>query len=279
MINQRRFYLFLVSVPVIAALAAAAGTAGIKTHFYLWEILIDGKTLFLAAAYYLILHPTRWRADAQDKGVLRWSFLKNLGAFVIPVVLSCAIAGAGLLMKTVSYDDPDNGATLLLTMVFDIPAIFIFSVTTVFIEEYVFRGTILLKFSENGRALTGVCISSIVWALYAIVDVFPLEQFTWVTMGILAVSYCAVGIASGVLYFASRSLWVSYAFRIGIITVTPSIIAGVTGMTDAFFSTGHPAFYGDGWAASLIMIAGSAVLFGFVQGRKKKQAREAVSAA
>jgi membrane protease YdiL (CAAX protease family) len=269
---QKHFFLYLALIPAIAALAAFAEFAGIKTHFYIWEVLLDGKTFLLGLCFIFLLKPAHWRNDAIEKGVFRWSIIKSAGAFLIPVLLSCAIAGAGLFLKKVTYADPENGATLLLTMVFDIPAIFIFSVTTVFVEEYIFRGTILAEFERNNAAVAGLVVTSILWAVYAGVDVFPLEEFTWTTMGILLLFYCSVGITSGVLFVVTRSVWVSYAFRIGIITITPSILLGVAGVTDAFFSTESNFFFGDGIITSSVLIAVFlAIFFAALHKRKRKQ--------
>jgi membrane protease YdiL (CAAX protease family) len=269
--GNKNFYLFLAAIPAIAAIAAACNLAGIRTHFYLWELLLDGKTIAIAALYFLLLRPSLWRNEAQELGVFRWSIVKIAGAFLIPAVLSGAIVGAGLLAKKVGYADPDNAATMLLTLAFDIPAIFIFSVTTVFIEEYVFRGCILTEFDRKGMAGAGLLISSVLWAIYAFVEVLPLEEFSWMTIGILFLFYVSVGIASGALYVASRSVWISYAFRVGVMTIMPSVISGAAGETDAFFSTENIFFLGDGIIASAALIVIFVSMFYIIRSKRKNQ--------
>jgi membrane protease YdiL (CAAX protease family) len=254
MTSRKHFYLFLCTIPVLAAAAGLCNNAGVKTHFYLWELLLDGKTIVLAGLFFAFLRPTEWKTEARSRGVFAWSLLKAVGSFMIPVLISGVVVGVGVLLKKVSFADPENGATLLLTMIFDIPAVFIFSVTTVFVEEYIFRGVVLTEFLQDGKRTTGLVVSSLLWAAYAIVEVLPLDEFSWAGAGLLILYYIAVGCAASGLYSMTRSLWVSYAFRIGVMTVTPSLLQGVTGATDAFFTTENYFFYGDGITTSLILL-------------------------
>jgi membrane protease YdiL (CAAX protease family) len=260
-------YIFLVCILLLAAAAGCCNNAGIKSHFYVWEVLFDAKTLLLAALFFILLKPEDWKKSSRDRGVFTWSLLKAIGAFLISVIVSGATLGIGLVFKKIAFADPENAATLVLTMLFDIPAVFIFSVTTVFVEEYVFRGCLLSNFLDDGRPVTGLAVSSLLWALYAIVEVLPLDDFSWITIGALILYYVAVGIAASSLYRASRSLWVSYAFRIGVMTVTPFVLSGVTGVTNAFFSTENIFFYSDGIFASTLLIVVFSTIF-FVSGKK-----------
>ncbi|HLP15624.1 MAG TPA: CPBP family intramembrane glutamic endopeptidase [Bacteroidota bacterium] len=269
---KSKLFLFLASIPVIAAAAALTNIAGIKTHYYVWELLVDGKTLLLIGAFVLFFRPKNWRNEGQKRGVFRWSILRNIGAFLIPALVAGGLAGAGILLKKVSYADPENATTMLLTLIFDIPAIFIFSVTTVFVEEYLFRGVIVTEFERNGAPSTGLFVSSLLWALYAIVDELPIDEFTWVKLSVLLLFYFSVGIACGSLYFSSRSVWISYAFRIGVLTITPSFLSGVTGATDAFFGTENFYFLGDGIIASALLVTIFTALFFATVVRRKQQA-------
>jgi membrane protease YdiL (CAAX protease family) len=252
--SRKPFFIFLLTIPVLALIAGVSNTAGIKTHFYVWELLLEGKTIALALLFFGILKPGVWKTEARERGVFAWSFVKSAGAFMIPVMISGATLGAGLLLKKVSFADPENGATLLLTMVFDIPAVFIFSVTTVFVEEYIFRGYVVTEFTKTGSPGAGLVISSVLWAVYAGVEVLPLDEFSWVSAGLLVLYYIAIGVGASALYGISRSLWVSYAFRIGVMTVTPVLLSGVTGVTDAFFTTENIFFYGDGIIPSAVLL-------------------------
>ncbi|MGE5316003.1 MAG: lysostaphin resistance A-like protein [Acidobacteriota bacterium] len=273
---RKNLPLYLAAIPVIAALHAAAAAAGIKTYVYLWELLIDGRTVLLAGLLYLLLKPAQWRNDAQDRGVFRWSIAKNAGAFLIPVLLTGLIAAAGLLVKKVQFADPENGTTLALTTLFDIPAIFIFSVTTVFVEEYIFRGWILTEFERSGSAWMGFFFSSVLWAVYALSDLVPLEDFAWTTLGLMALYYCAVGIAASALYYGSRSLWVSYSFRIGVMTLTPLMLTGAAESAEAFFSTENPLFFGDGIIASAALMLLFGGVFLSVHQRRRRTLEAAV---
>ncbi len=267
MTDRKKIPLFLACIPMLALASGLCNNAGIKTHFYLWELLLDGKTILLAALFFLILKPGALKHEAQKRGVFTWSLPRVLGAFMIPALIAGITLGAGLLAKKVSFANPDNGATLLLTMIFDIPAVFIFSITTVFVEEYVFRGYVLRELLKSGAPLAALAVSSALWALYAIVEVLPLEEFSWMSAGLLIFYYIAVGIAASGLYTVSRSLWVSYAFRIGVMTVTPSILSGVTGVTDAFFTTDTMSFYGDGIISSCLLMLFFAVFFSAARNR------------
>lgn len=258
--NVRKSYqLFLFCIPILVVIASVCALTGMKTHFFLWELLVDGKTIVLAALFFFIVKPggrqlQKIRKEAQELGVFTWGVLPLLGAFTIPVFVACVPLGAGLLLKKVSFANPDNAVTLLLTMAFDIPAVFIFTVTTVFVEEYIFRGYVLTEFLKNGASTLGLIVSSLLWALYAGVEVLPLDEYSLRSVGLLIYCYIAVGIAASVLYRVTGSLWTSYAFRIGIITYTPIVLSGVTGATDAFFMTENIFFYGDGIISSTVLL-------------------------
>jgi membrane protease YdiL (CAAX protease family) len=251
---QRPFYLFLLSIPLLALIAGFCNNAGIKSHFYFWELLLDGKTIALMLLYVLLLKPRDLRIEARDRGVFKWSMRRGLGAFLMPVLISGVTLAIGLWARKVSYADPDNASTLLLTTLFDIPAVFIFSVTTVFIEEYIFRGCVLTEFMKSGKPAIGLIASAVLWAAYAAVEVLPLEDFSWMSAALLLVYYISIGVGASVLYAVSRSLWVSYAFRIGVMTVTPMVLSGVTGVTDAFFTTENIFFFGDGIISSVVIL-------------------------
>jgi len=67
---------------------------------------------------------------------------------------------------------------------------------------------------------------------------------------------------------------VSYAFRIGVLTVTPSVLSGVTGVTDAFFTTENLFFYGDGVITSAAMTIVFMIVYA-AAGKRKKNAHPA----
>jgi membrane protease YdiL (CAAX protease family) len=255
---------FLISIAVLAVVAGICNNAGIKTHIYLWELLVDGKTILLAVLFFALRTPGAWKrgrlnpgeiyTEARNRGVFSWSLSRTIGAFMVPALISGVVIGVGLLLKKVTYADPENGATLLLTVLFDIPAVFIFSVTTVFVEEYIFRGCVLLEYEKAGKPASAFFLPSVLWAVYAVVEVLPLDECSWVSGGLLVLYYVAVGAGASALYSISRSLWVSYSFRIGVMTITPSLLSGVTGVTDAFFSTENIFFFGDGLISSAAMV-------------------------
>ncbi len=271
MTSRQPSFLFLLGIASIALVAGACAMASIKTHFYVWELLFDGKTILLAGLYMLLAKPGSWKTEARSRGVFAWSLVNSVGAFLIPALISGAVVGGGLFAKKVTFAAPENGATLLLTLLFDIPAVFIFSVTTVFVEEYVFRGYVLSEYMKSGRAVAGLAVSTVLWAAYAIVEVLPLEEYSWISAGLLVFYYMAVGIGAAALYRASRSLWVSYAFRIGVLTITPSVLSGVTGVTDAFFTTENLFFFGDGVITSAVIVILFVIVY-VAAGKRKKTA-------
>lgn len=218
------------------------------TSATIWEFRIDGPILACLAlaagvdrrriiAFRSLLPAVFGRPD------WKWVFL----AFVVAFVVTGFLILSGYFLKAVDYQGVDNPATFCLSVLLDLPAIAVFSLSTIFLEELLFRGILSAIFDETESIIPGILASSCLWALLKIAEsesaVGDLRTFPEHFIALVAFGSALCAIAS-----AAKSLWASYTLRIAMTTIVPIFLSGSESDQNSFFVCSSPHFAPDGWA-------------------------------
>jgi len=260
MIESKSLTFTGILVIAISLLFAIISYFQIQYQFYVWEIFIDLKILSLIGIILFLIKQKKIVFDLEQLTSLKWKWLVNVLAFLVPVVIYIVVILLGLIFRQVSLDRPDNSATLVLATLFDIPAIYVFSVTSIFIEELFFRGVLYNSYrNENSIWISGF-ITSGLFAIYSISEIVGIEEVNIMTVLILLLYFFSLGFFCIVISQKLRSLWISYSLRIGIITLTPLFLTSQLVESDSFFVTTSNLLFAEGIITSIILLVASILL-------------------
>ncbi len=241
----------------------------IQTQFYIWEILVDLKTLALVLLLAIFSKKQNWKMDILPL-IKIWNTYKNFLFFFLPVIFAGVVVIVGIIFNKIEYRAVENTTTLILTTLFDIPSIFVFSVTTFLVEEFVFRGFIFAQFQKNSSIWYSFVASSLIWTLYSFSDI-PLHFIKGNGSQFILIFFYlfSIGFFSSAVYLLTQSIWCSYSFRVGTITLIPLVLTLLSGENDSFFVTEQYLFYGDGILFSSILLSLSIIFLVYFRGKNK----------
>jgi membrane protease YdiL (CAAX protease family) len=154
----------------------------------------------------------------------------------------------------------ENAVTLVLATLFDIPAIYVFSVTSILIEEILFRGILLRSYAQTSGNYRSVLIVSILWTLFMISDIIGGELFDATESAVLTLYFLSVGVLVTSLSLWRGNVWFGYSLRIGLITLTPIILTSRINESDSFFNSGSLLFIAEGVVVSMVLILLAAIV-------------------
>ena len=260
MIESKSLTFTGILVIAISLLFAIISYFQIQYQFYVWEIFIDLKILSLIGIILFLIKQKKIVFDHEQLAFLKWKWLVNILAFLFPVVIYIVVILLGLIFRQVSLDRPDNSATLVLATLFDIPAIYVFSVTSIFIEELFFRGVLYNSYRNANSIWISGFITSGLFAIYSISEIVGIEEVNIMTVLILLLYFFSLGFFCIVISQKLRSLWISYSLRIGIITLTPLFLTSQLVESDSFFVTTSNLLFAEGIITSIILLVASILL-------------------
>jgi len=244
---------------------------GLPAHTRIWEFPLDLKIVAIAFVAWYLTRGDHGRY-VNGLGLRKWNWLRICFAFSAPGGLFLVIIAIGYIMSAVEFQGVENAPTFFLSTLFDLPALFFFSATTIFVEEIIFRGVFFQTLSEKGSLLSASLLTSILWAVLRISDAldgstalsfFALSQF----MNLLS-----LGVVLNFLFISSSSIWVSYAFRLGVMTFSSILLSGPETDTNSLFVTESLNFASSGLTMTLLYCAVAFILTkcpNFVKNRKK----------
>ena len=241
---------------MIAAIAAGAQYLGLPLMVYIWEFAVDLK-VFLAAALAFYL----WRKSASLQEIItivgfkRWNWKRYAGLFFASLLISSIVVGIGSLLKQVKYADLENAATIALAICFDIPAILFFSITTIFLEELIFRGFLLTELLKGKSLFASIVISSLIWTIFESSEVVDVEIPSLLAISSILLFSFSIGSISAILFRAHQTLWPAYFFRVGASIFFPAILGNFAQDADNFFEAKSVLFLGDGIVISIFLFA------------------------
>lgn len=218
----------------------------------MWEIFVDIKIVLLPLFLLFLRKKGKFRFSSAF--LRKWDVKKNLFWFFIPLVLYILTFLVGLLVGEVSVDIPENAETLILATIFDIPAIFVFSVTSIFIEEIFFRGVLVNSFEKHYGKLKTIVITSVLFAFFNLSEVVSYEARSLLTVSLLVIYFLSVGTLTSVLVLKYHTVWLGYSFRIFLATVPMLILPSFLVDSDSFFKTKNFLFFSEGLFFSLLVL-------------------------
>jgi hypothetical protein len=165
-----------------------------------------------------------------------------------------------MLFGTTSINKLDNAVTLILATLFDIPAIYVFSATTILIEEILFRGVLVSSFQLSFSPGWGTFISSALWTLWSINEILAVEPITVLILISLLLFFLSLGFLLSALVKKYQSIWPGYSFRIGVMTLTPITLTSQLVESDSFFSSTSSIFIAEGLLISILTTCVSILL-------------------
>ena len=202
-------------------------------------------------------------------GIRSWDWPTNLLAFFSPIGLFGLLIVAGILFKATLYQGVENSATFLLATAFDIPATFFFSITTVLLEEIVFRGFVFRAISKKESFVLPALLTSGLWALMSFSNGFQIQNSNLGSIFVGFLNLTSIGFVCSALLLFSKSIWSSYSFRLGLLVFSSALLCGSQDDTNSFFITNLGSFSSRGVLSSLLNIIFASFRFKLHKNRQK----------
>jgi membrane protease YdiL (CAAX protease family) len=263
------FFLLLVSVFFVLLGSEALLLLGLKTQFYIWEFKIDLKPAVFGVLCYYFNRKFQIGFNFAKIGIRSWDWLTNLLSFFSPLALLAILIMAGISFKTIAYQGVENSATFLLATFFDIPATFFFSITTVLLEEIVFRGFVFDAISKKENFILASFLTSGLWALISFSDVFQMHNSSFGSILLGFLNLMSIGFVCSALLLFSKSIWSSFSFRIGLMIFSTALLCGNQDETNSLFVANLSSFSSNGILLSLFNFAFFAILLKLHKNREK----------
>lgn len=249
--SQKIIFSFIIISAIIFGIAAYFK---IPFQFYIWEIFFDLKVISLLILLAILFKKDKLLLAKIQIYPRSWFWKSNLLWFSVPIGIYLINIFTGLLFDEIKVNKNDNSITLILATIFDIPAIFIFSITTVYIEELFFRNFVVSYLSEKFSHIYSIIASSLLWMFYNLSEIMFLQEITIIVIITILLYFFSIGCFTAMLYKKHNSIFPGYSFRIGIISLTPIIITSVITESDSFFSTTSNVFFAEGILVSAILL-------------------------
>ncbi len=222
--------------------------------FYIWEITLDFRLIALVGFLFFLYKEKHFSISLESINIHNWNWKVNVGLFFFPLIIYIVVIGVGYVFKLLIPNQVENKLTLVLASLFDIPAIYVFSVTTIFLEEIFFRYILLNSLFKFQSQLRAIFISSLVWSFFSLTDNINFEQFGVENFSVLLFSKFSIGVFCSFLYLRYLTLWVGYSFRIGLMLTSSLLLRSIVIDSDPFFTTKSTFFVAEGWLFSLILL-------------------------
>lgn len=227
----------------------------IPYQLYVWEIFIDGKIIALVLFMIYLVKRSKLLLSSLSAPLQNFYWRRNILWYLFPVLAYSVVLLVGILTEEGKLDNFDNLLTLTLATLFDLPAVFVFSLAYLFIEEIVFRSvllnSLLLRMNKEGTVMT----ISVLFALYCMSDVFTNDFSSALIFATLLLYFFSVGVITSALVLKYNSLWISYSFRIGLLTIAPLFLTSYLAESDSLFQTKNSLFFAEGIVFSLITLS------------------------
>jgi membrane protease YdiL (CAAX protease family) len=267
MIDQKYLRFTFISIIAISVVSGILSYFGIPYQLYLWELFIDAKILTVLVLLFFLNKKRTVHFSNIRLLFFNWNLKKNILFFSLPFFCYLISNFIGILFDQVELNRLENAPTLLLATVFDIPAFYVFSVTTVLIEELVFRGLLLSSVQLQQSKTVSFIVVSIVWGIYGISEIISMQDIDAIKFLTVLFSFFSLGIICSMLVDKFRSIWIGYSLRIGIISLTPITITSLLNESDSFFTSTSIIFVAEGVIFSICLLIASFVVNRFA-GRK-----------
>ena len=253
MIEPKALRIIVLSVVVLAIAFGILSFLKIQYQFYIWEVFVDLKILSLLFIAIFFKRKSLFQFTLDNLHLKKWKVTTNVLWFFSPIFFYAVVVSSGMVFHHMHLESFDNAATLMLATLFDIPAIFVFSATTILIEEIFFRAMVFDSLRMRKSFWISVVISSLLWGFFSATEIIGLGSPTIGASCSIAFYFISTGVLCTILVAKYNSVWVSYSFRIGIISLTPLILPSLLVESDAFFGTKLTMYNAEGPGVSLLI--------------------------
>lgn len=260
MINFKILRFITISVIAIATFFGGLNFLKIQYQFYIWEIFIDLKILSLLLIFFALRRKHLYQFSLENLHLKKWEVNKNIFWFSMPFAVYAVVAVFGIVFRQVQVDDVDNASTLVLATIFDIPAIYVFSATSILVEEVFFRVLLFNILKVTYSFWKAATVAAILWSMFSFTDILSMANLGFITIFLASLNFFGVGLLCAALVEKYRSIWVSYSFRIGIISLTSLILPSYFVEADSLLTTKSNLFFSEGFIVSLLIILGAFIL-------------------
>lgn len=226
----------------------------IQYQYFIWEIFIDLQIIFLLVALVVLRKITGGTVSWDFSYLLRWNWIGNIYWFLYPLVALAIGISLSFVINEIRLRELENTATLILQTVFDIPSMFIFSATTVLLEEFTFRSVLLRSYSFNDSPIRSAIVNAFFWTCFAVPGIIVLGNSDFQDSISILTFYFAVGILTSVLAMRFRTIWYGYSLRIGIMAAFPLLIVSKVQDSETFFTTESSIFSSEGYFYSVFFL-------------------------
>lgn len=269
MIEHKYHRITFIILIFISLLAGILSYFKIPYQFYIWEVFIDSKIIVLALLLFYFYRIKTIELSSVRLLLTNWYWKKNIIFFFLPIFIFAIVIASGLLFDKVILNRLDNSTTLILATLFDIPAIFVFSATSILIEEIFFRGFLLTTMKLLHGQIHAIILISFIWVVYSFSDFIGSEEFSLLKFGVVIIFFFANGVFCSILASKYQSLWIGYSFRLGLITLSPIIVPSLLSESDVFYSTESILFNAEGIIVSVLILVISYLIFQSIEEDKK----------
>jgi len=258
--KTKLFYLLLALVFLILLGSEVLFQMGVRTQYYAWEFKFDLKTIAIGVLCYVINRKFNVGFEIRKIGLWSWSWRDNLLAFFSPLLLFTTLIAAALIVKAATYQGADNPTTFLLATIFDVPATLFFSIFVVLLEEILFRGFMFNAISNERRFFISALLVSCLWGVYSLGDLLHNQDSGIVSVLSGFINSLSIGLVCSAFLLYSKSIWVSYSFRIGLLTFSAALLSRGQEESNTFFVTNFASFSSSGIVLSFLNFVLAAIL-------------------
>ena len=233
-------------------ISAACIRNGIPIFFRIWEFPFDGRIL---PAALLLLSLEKGGISAgllSELGLRKWQSKTNAFAFFGPAILLALTIGFGLIFGSVKYQEIENAPTFLLASFLDIPATCFFSLTTLLLEEVLFRGYLLNRHSDGNNPIMRGARSALLWSVFRAGDFFQTGTVDLFSFFANFSYLFSLGLLLAFLFQMTQSIWPCYFFRVGSLVFSSMLLNSTESDLNSFFFYNSTLFSNFGVVIALL---------------------------
>ncbi|MDA0987001.1 MAG: hypothetical protein O3A55_05305, partial [Bacteroidetes bacterium] len=152
----------IVSTILVGILALILKYFKVSNSFLIWEFELNWKIILIFATI-LIFNKTEFNNSKNSiiNSLKIINVKKSFTYFLIPLVSSLILILIGMLFNEIKLGEINDTTLFIFGIIFDAPAILFFSLTTILLEEILFRIIIFDKIKSSKNILSIIYLNTI----------------------------------------------------------------------------------------------------------------------
>lgn len=234
----------------IALFGVVLAFQNISTNIFLWEFQFSWK-IILFIIFILLLYNSRLSSLKEFVVSNLKNFnLKNVIIYLfVPLIASFLLLIIGITFGEIQTGEIKDFTLFVFGIIFDFPAIWLFSITIILIEEIIFRGILLSEFTKSGK-IAAFIIPNLLFTLYYsdefILQILKETNIVWSNISLLASYYFFSGIIATLIVSKFATIWEAYSLRVGIVSFSQIISTSIIYDGNSYFITKNSYFMVEG---------------------------------